>query len=396
VHFAPGDTHVVVPITILANGDGEALETLIIRPAPSSCAYGELAYDHCYHASGLAVRYIRILPPPRPVIAVEVVDVLGYEGGVDNALYRLTRSVVTDRAVTVRYEVSGTLDPHTDLLDFPATFDFAPGQTELLVPVVGRHDFHVEGFERMLLKLLPGDCSGGEDSPACYERGYFAGTVYLGDGPMPELPVVQLAVIDPVAIEGTTNTAVIRVFREGNLAQPLTLDFTLSGRAEPGTDFTLDPLPLTLAAGVAETWLFVTALADEETESYESVRLTLVPPPCLDTAEEAGCYRLGPTNTALVYVVEPPVLPPVPGGLAQAATPELRAVFIEQVERPAVDQVRLHIAGDPGTRFEVQTSENLARWQAAGTHTNHTGRLSSEHALPPGGTRFFRLVPAGD
>lgn len=84
------------------------------------------------------------------------------------------------------------------------------------------------------------------------------------------------------------------VTRSGDTAAPLTVNYTLTGTAVNGTDYTSIPLSLTFAAGQSTTNLAVAVAHDEEAELTETVILTLT---------GSANYGIG-TGTATVAIVD--------------------------------------------------------------------------------------------
>jgi len=395
IYFAPGVAHVSIPITPLFNGASDGgIRTVVIDPRQDArCSDEGSDKEACYFVAWEALGKITILPPPRPVIAMEVLDPSSVEGEEQHGWFRFTRSGVIDRPVSVRFEHGGTVDPGTDLIDFPTAFNFAAGQTVLDVPVVGRFDFDLEGTESFLVTLLAGDCTAGEDSIACYVLGDRAGTVYLRDSERVQLPVVSLITVDPLAIEGTANTAVVRVIRTGDVGGAIDVDFELSGTAEPGVDFEMRPTALHLAPGQNSLEIVFTAMRDSLAELHENVLLQLLAPPCYAALEADGCFRLGETNRAWVVVIDPPVMPPLPGSIASSVNQTtMAAILFESVVQQADGSLQLQVVGDPGVRFDAEGSRDLLVWEKIGEFTNDSGRMTISQPASSK-LRFFRLTP---
>ncbi|HAV65155.1 MAG TPA: hypothetical protein DCY13_22635, partial [Verrucomicrobiales bacterium] len=397
VTFPPGVLAVTLTIVTHDHTPGEPNESILIRPSPSGCAFNDYHGEGCYDSFDISTGGVYILPPPRPVISMEMTDYLAIEGEDNHGLFRFVRTVETNRPVSVRFHYRGGLDPATDLESFPETIEFAAGQTEVLLPLVPRFDFDVEGQEWLLFIISPGDCSAGEGDPGCYEVGSpAAGTIYLLDGPKSDLPVVNVLAPDPVAIEGTTNTAIIRFTRSGSSVHALDIGLQVSGTAEPGVDFSFAPATVRIEAGEVETDLVITALPDQPEERVEYVTIDLLAPPCFDELVPEGCYRLGATTQVRAFVLDPASFPPLPGaaslaGATLATTIHTKAVLFDEITRRD-GEVILRIAGDPGVRFELEASDDLLGWHSLGEHTIADGHLTWRE--PAGtATRYFRLVP---
>lgn len=80
---------------------------------------------------------------------------------------------------------------------------------------------------------------------------------------------------DPGAAEGRAGRGAFRLSRTGDLTDPLTVRYTVSGTAENGTDFALLPGIVRIPAGEAGVNIFVIPVNDAEKEESETVTLTI-------------------------------------------------------------------------------------------------------------------------
>jgi PKD repeat protein len=92
-------------------------------------------------------------------------------------------------------------------------------------------------------------------------------------------PVVSVSVLDGVAGEPglATGSGRFQVRRIGDLTQPLTVNYAMSGTASNGVDYTLVSGTATLAAGEASRTVVVDPLPDALAEGTEMAILTLLP-----------------------------------------------------------------------------------------------------------------------
>ena len=103
------------------------------------------------------------------------------------------------------------------------------------------------------------------------------GVRFLGiGGAAPIIPVtIELVASDAVAEEFLTNSARFAFVRSGDTNAVVTINYTVSGTATPGIDFTYLPGNVVLASGAMATNVFVTPLFDSAAEGDESVTLNL-------------------------------------------------------------------------------------------------------------------------
>lgn len=89
--------------------------------------------------------------------------------------------------------------------------------------------------------------------------------------------LVTLNAADPTAHEAGLGAATFRVTRGGNLAQPLTVNYSVSGNAIAGTDYNALSGTVTFPANENTVFITVTPRDDASIESSETVTVTLQP-----------------------------------------------------------------------------------------------------------------------
>ena len=202
--------------------------------------------------------------------------------------FTLTRTGDLSQAITVNYTLAGTATNGTDYTNLPLTATFAAGVSTALVTVTPTDDTLVEATENVILTLATG-------------TGYSLGTttsatVNIADN---ETPVVTIAATDASAAETATgvtpNPGTFTLTRLGNLASALTVNYTVTGSATNGTDYTTIPLTATFVAGASTVMVTVNPTDDSLAEATENVVLTL--------ATGTG-YSLGTTTSATVNIAD--------------------------------------------------------------------------------------------
>jgi len=129
----------------------------------------------------------------------------------------------------------------------------------------------------------------------------------IQDTPTPAKPVVFVDALDPVAGEGglPEGTGTFQFSRTGgDINQPLTIRYTITGTATPGADYTALPGTVTIAAGQSVSApVTVTPIDDINFEPTESVIVKI--------AEDLP-YQVGSTDTASVGIRDNDVLSGTP------------------------------------------------------------------------------------
>lgn len=91
--------------------------------------------------------------------------------------------------------------------------------------------------------------------------------------------VVRVRATDPDAAEGPGGRGRFRFSRTGDLTDPLTVRYNVSGTAENGTDYATLPGSVVIPAGETGVNVFVAPINDREKEGSETVRVTVLKDP---------------------------------------------------------------------------------------------------------------------
>ncbi len=110
----------------------------------------------------------------------------------------------------------------------------------------------------------------------------------------PTGPTVTIAATTPIATEAGPTAGQFTVTRTGDLAAALSVSYTVSGTATPGTDYVTLPGVATMAAGSPTGTITVTPINDTLVEGEETVVVTL------DSSSE---YTTGSPSSATVTIV---------------------------------------------------------------------------------------------
>jgi hypothetical protein len=113
-------------------------------------------------------------------------------------------------------------------------------------------------------------------------------------------PTVQVEAVDALASEAGPDVAVMRITRVGINFIPLTVNYTLTGTALNGTDYTLVPLTAFMPVGSNSVDVTITPIADNKCEPTETVIMTLT---------ATTNYFVGVTNTATATIADDGMCP---------------------------------------------------------------------------------------
>jgi hypothetical protein len=182
--------------------------------------------------------------------------------------FTITRTGDTTEALDVSYIVSGNA---VSEIDYDPLFNSATipaGATQVTLPLDVIDDSSSEYTEKATLILA---------ANVAYDLGTAkSATVAIADN---DKQVVSITAIDPTAAETATGTTVnpgrFRVRRAGDLTNPLTVSYKVSGTATKASDYGF-PTTITIPAGKDTVGLPLKVLDDAIIEGEETANITLV------------------------------------------------------------------------------------------------------------------------
>lgn len=274
------------------------------------------------------------------------------EAGHDPGVFVINRSGASfDTPLLVDYELSGTAINGEDFESLTGTVLIEAGQSFATVSVQPINDDLIESLEDVTLTLLSSDAYDLSDAPS-------ASLGIISDDHF----IVSLVAVDAEAAEAGGNPAVFEISRRGaSLAEPLLVDYELTGSAANGEDFEALTGTVLFEAGQASATITLQPIDDRDIESLEDVTLTLL---------ASGDYELD-SETSATATIE---------------SDDRNLVTLEATDSAAAEADR-----DPAT-FVVRRQSNdlssplLVAYSIAGTATNGADfeNLSGTVTIPAG------------
>jgi hypothetical protein len=207
-----------------------------------------------------------------PTVTLAVSPAAVLENGTTNLVYTFTRTGDTSSALSVNYTVGGTATLGTDYTGIAATpatktVTFAVGASIATVTVDPTADTTVESNETVALTLATG-------------TGYTIGTSAAVVGTITNDDLQRLVIAQ--TRDGSEAGGVAAVFtlsRTGPHTAPLTVDYTLSGSATAGDDFSGTKTgTVAFVAGSNTTTLVIPILDDVSSDPDEQIIVTITAP----------------------------------------------------------------------------------------------------------------------
>lgn len=227
---------------------------------------------------------LTILDDDACVVTVEATDPVAYEQGLDPGLFTIKRTGVTNRAQTVRIQLTGLAANGSDYQPIPTTIEIPAGWEFVQIPVLPVDDPIQEYVEDVKLTLL--EAPGAQiSSPSSAKV-----TIIDNDGTV-EFARTAYSVPENVGV------AQIPVRRTSDTNLLVTVDYVVSaGTATPNADFVATNGVLVFEPGQTVQYLNVRVLDDVEVEPTETINLTLL--------NQSGGVPLGGQSTAVLNIVD--------------------------------------------------------------------------------------------
>lgn len=169
---------------------------------------------------------------------------------------------------------------------------------------------------------------------------------YLHELYVVNLTTVSVVATDNIANETPTDLGTFTLTRTGNTATALTVNYTITGTATNGTDYTSIPLTATFAANSATTTVTVTPINDLISEGSipETVILTLTSNPnySIDTTKQAATVSLLDNDGQPIISINDVTL-------VEGNTGTTNAVFTVSLSNPSSTNVTVNYLTASGT-----------------------------------------------
>jgi len=231
-----------------------------------------------------------------PTVIIRAVDSLAIEPSVSSGTPDVGTFVISrsggdlSQPLTVSLSIDGTATNGTDYSSIPSSFTIPAGETAITIPITPLFDTLVEGNETVVLSLA---------SSSNYTIGS-ANTATVTIQDTVNLPTVTIVATDATATEpisssvSATDTGLFTITRSGgDLSQPLTVNLSIGGTAQNGTDYTTISPSVVIPANQTSATISIVPLFDTSTDNNETVILSLVSNPS---------YTIGSASSATVTI----------------------------------------------------------------------------------------------
>ncbi len=202
-----------------------------------------------------------------------------------NGTFKITTHGTGSGSIIVNYTLSGTSTNGTDFTTLPGTLSIGKNTTSTIT-VVPTQDTENEGYESVTLTLTP---------DAAYTLALdSSATLNIEDD---ELPQINVSTTDDAFSENSGNTAKFFVSRTGATTAALVVNYTMSGTATAGTDFTAPSGTVTIPAAATGAYVDIAILGDSLLEGTETITLNITPEASYSVGFGTATYDLDDAET---------------------------------------------------------------------------------------------------
>ena len=202
-----------------------------------------------------------------PVVSIAATDAAASEQGPNTGEFTLTRTGGDQtKALTVSLSISGTATNGTDYNIITNSVVIKANESTAKITVTPKDDDLYESTETVIVTMLAG-------TAYTIAPGLNKDTVYIADN---EPTVGVSASVASANEEGPVNGEFTILRSGGSTAKPLTVSFTLTGKAVNGTDYNTITTTAKILAGAGSVVIPVVVKDDAIYEGSETVIITLI------------------------------------------------------------------------------------------------------------------------
>ena len=272
-------------VTIAA---GDTSATIVVDPIDDNTVEGDetveltLTADAAYTLGTADADTVTIADDDAQTVSIAATNADAGEPA-DTGTFTVTRVGKTTDALTVHYAIAGSAANGTDYDSLSGSVIIAAGETSATIDVIPIDDAEIEDDETVLLSLV--------EDPAYFIGAASNAVVTIADD---DAQTVSIVATDADAGE-PSNNGTFTVTRVGKTTDALTVNYSIAGTADNGTDYNTLSGSVIIAVGEASAIITVAPVDDELNEGNETVVLTLVEDPA---------YFIGAASNAIVTMAD--------------------------------------------------------------------------------------------
>lgn len=204
-----------------------------------------------------------------PIVNLTATDATATETAGNSGMFTITRAGGNPSLpLTVDYALAGRAVHGSDYRRLDGRATIPAGASSTTVEIQPFDDSVDEGTQDVILQLR------STTTYAIGGTGIATVTITDNDNPQVYVKLTTSGVVEPTS--GTVTAVAFQIIRPAS-GSAITVNYSISGSATSGVDFTALPGTIAFASGDSSKTINVTALPDADFENAESVTLTLLP-----------------------------------------------------------------------------------------------------------------------
>jgi gliding motility-associated-like protein len=267
-----GQNSVTLPLTVIDDQVIEDTETVVLSLTNGTADSFAFKASAASGTASLNITDNDSTPLNRSLSIVKTLD--GAEPGTDGLFsVSLPAGVTTTADITVNYTIGGTALAGTDYTTLTSSVVIPAGQTSIAMPVDVINDQLIESNETVIVTL-----TGGSSAKFNFIAGATNGsaTVNIGDDDnLPANRVLSVSNAADGAEPGTVGGFTVSLPAGITASENITVNYTVTGAAISGTDYTALTGSITILAGTERVSIPIAVNDDRIIEETETVILTL-------------------------------------------------------------------------------------------------------------------------
>ncbi len=267
-----GASTVTIPVDVLNDNVVELAETVIVTLTGTN--HAQVTVDSANNAATVTIGDGSGADADATTVSIAASDASGSEPGTDDGALTVTLDggkVAPTGGIAVTYTISGTATAGSDYTTLSGTVTIPAGQSSATIPVNVLDDNVIEIAETVVVTLTATNHAG-----ATIHATNKTATVTIDS--TDDNATVSISATDAAGSEPGTDDAQFTVTLSGGKLAPtggIVVNYTTSGTATAGSDFTALTGSVTIPAGASSATIAVDVLADTVVETSETVVVTL-------------------------------------------------------------------------------------------------------------------------
>jgi len=265
-----GQNSVALPVVVIDDKIIEVNETVIVNISGGTATnYGVFSASSTNGSATVTIADDDNTPANNQLTITKTADAAEPATNGSFAI-SLPTGYTSSEDITVNYTVSGTATPTADYVALSGTAVIPAGQNSITLAVTVKDDKIIEGDETVIATL-----TGGASAHFTFTGSNTATVTIADDDNIPANKLIGVLNMKNGAEPNTSGQFGITLFNGYTVAEPVTVNYTVSGTATNGVDYVTLTGTATIPAGQTNVFVPINVIDDQIIEGTETVVITL-------------------------------------------------------------------------------------------------------------------------